>query len=60
MSKNVEAFDDWIRTAFVELNTSLEELYFAQDDRANVEGVGDERLEAVLRHQLHAGVSSAG
>ena len=38
MSKNVEAFDDWIRSTFVELNTALENLYFEQDDRANVDG----------------------
>ena len=48
MSTNVEAFDDWIRTAFVELNTELEELYFAQDDRANVEGVGDDLKQQIL------------
>ena len=40
-SSRVEAFDQWIRTRFVEMNTALEELYFAQDDRAHVEGVGD-------------------
>lgn len=42
MSRNAEAFDAWIRSTFVELNTALEELYFAQPDRASVEGVGDE------------------
>lgn len=41
MSRNAEAFDHWIRTSFVEMNTSLENLYFAQADRARVEGVGD-------------------
>jgi hypothetical protein len=48
MSKNVEAFDDWIRTRFVELNTTLEDLYFAQEDRANVEGVGDDLKQQIL------------
>ena len=48
MSRNVEAFDEWIRTAFVELNTELEELYFAQEDRANVEGVGDDLKQRIL------------
>jgi hypothetical protein len=48
MSKNVEAFDAWIRSAFVELNTELENLYFAQDDRANVEGVGDDLKQRIL------------
>ncbi len=47
MSENVAAFDDWIRTTFVELNTALEELYFAQDDRSSVEGIGDD-----LKHQV--------
>ena len=31
MSANVEAFDAWIRSTFVELNTALEDLYFAQE-----------------------------
>ena len=52
MSTHAEAFDRWIRTAFVELNTELEELYFAQADRANVEGVGD-AIKARLRDQGH-------
>lgn len=39
---NTEAFDDWIRSGFVALNTALEDLYFDQDNRANVAGVGDE------------------
>jgi hypothetical protein len=41
MSALAEAFDRWIRTAFVAMNTELEELYFSQSDRAKVEGVGD-------------------
>ncbi len=48
MSRNVEAFDAWIRSTFVELNTALEETYFAQDDRANVDGVGDELKTQIL------------
>jgi hypothetical protein len=48
MSKNVEAFDTWIRSKFVELNTALEDTYFAQDDRANVDGVGDELKTQIL------------
>lgn len=46
-SAAVVAFDRWIRTRFVELNTELEELYFAQDDPSAVEGVGEE-LKAEL------------
>jgi len=48
MSKNVDAFDAWIRSTFVELNTALEELYFAQDDRSNVDGVGDDLKAQIL------------
>lgn len=48
MSTNVEAFDEWIRTTFVELNTALENLYFEQDDRANVDGVGDDLKHSIL------------
>ena len=52
MSIRAEAFDRWIRTSFVEINTALENLYFAQDDRANVEGVGD-ALKSELRDEGH-------
>ena len=53
MSANALAFDRWIRTAFVEMNTELEQLYFAQTDRANVDGVGD-AIKAKLRDEGHA------
>jgi hypothetical protein len=52
MSAQADAFDHWIRTAFVEINTALETAYFAQDDRSNVMGVGDE-LKARLRDEGH-------
>ena len=48
MSRNVEKFDSWIRGRFVDYNTELEELYFAQTDRANVEGVGDDLKKAIF------------
>lgn len=48
MSQNVERFDAWIRARFVALNTELEDLYFAQKDRANVDGVGDDLKKALL------------
>lgn len=48
MSRNVEKFDGWIRSRFVDLNTGLEELYFAQKDRANVDGVGEDLKKAVF------------
>jgi len=41
MSRAADALDRWMRTAFVAMNTELEELYFAREDRADVEGVGD-------------------
>ncbi|WP_299802754.1 monodechloroaminopyrrolnitrin synthase PrnB family protein [uncultured Shewanella sp.] len=41
MTRNTQAFDHWIRTRFVELNSKLESLYAQQADRANVEGVGE-------------------
>ncbi|HPE32509.1 MAG TPA: DUF1864 family protein [Parvularculaceae bacterium] len=49
MSKAAEKFDQWIRTSFVEMNTALEELYFAQEDRANVDGVGNDIKDALAR-----------
>src|SRR5262245_25394886 len=52
MSLKAEAFDRWIRTSFVELNTELENLYFAQTDRAQVIGVGD-HIKAALRDEGH-------
>ena len=42
MTINSRAFDDWIRTRFCDLNSQLEDLYWQQDDKANVHGVGDE------------------
>jgi hypothetical protein len=48
MSANVTAFDGWIRSTFVELNTALEELYWAQEDRASTEGVGDGLKQQLL------------
>src|ERR1700722_10337488 len=47
MTHNSDRFDAWVRGPFVQLNTQLEELYFAQADRAAVEGVG-----APLKRQL--------
>jgi len=41
MSRLTREFDQWIRNDFMHFNTELEELYFAQDDRANVRGIGD-------------------
>ena len=40
MTVNTENFDRWIRGEFVDMNTALEEIYFAQSDRSAVENVG--------------------
>jgi hypothetical protein len=55
MSARAEAFDRWIRGSFVALNTELEELYFRQAERTQVEGVGD-ALKATLRDEGHVHV----
>ncbi|MCG7496219.1 DUF1864 family protein [Vibrio sp. Of7-15] len=45
MTKNTEIFDHWIRTAFVEINSELERLYWAQNDKANVENIGEQEKQ---------------
>lgn len=55
VSANAEAFDRWIRTSFVQINTELEELYFARPDRGDVSGIGD-ALKAQLRDEGHVHV----
>ncbi|MBS0365675.1 MAG: DUF1864 family protein [Proteobacteria bacterium] len=50
MSRKAADFDHWIRTSFVQMNTELEELYFAQEDRARVVGTG-EAIKARLRDE---------
>jgi hypothetical protein len=52
---NAANFERWIRTAFVAMNTELENLYFAREDRADVTGVGD-ALKAQLRDEGHVHV----
>ena len=48
MNKSVEVFDQWIRSSFVEMNTELEHVYFAQQDRAAVESVGNAIKEELV------------
>jgi Domain of unknown function (DUF1864) len=55
MSVRAEAFDHWIRTAFIEMNTELEELYLARDDRTSVAGVGD-AIKYRIRDEGHVHV----
>jgi hypothetical protein len=57
MSAKAEAFDRWMRTSFVELNTELEERYFAQQDRLQIVGCGDV-LKARLRDEGHVHVAA--
>ena len=57
MTANAEAFDRWIRSEFVAMNSALEALYFAQSDRANTEGVGDD-IKAALRDDGHRHISA--
>lgn len=47
MTPNVRKFDDWIRSRFCELNTELENMYFAQEQRANVVGIGASQKNAL-------------
>lgn len=44
----VAAFDAWIRSRFVDLNTDLEDLYAVQHNRSQVAGVGDDIKAALL------------
>jgi hypothetical protein len=56
MTSRAEAFEQWIRTSFVEMNTELEDLYFAQANRAEVIGRGDP-IKAELRDEGRAYVA---
>ncbi|MBE9537723.1 MAG: DUF1864 family protein [Proteobacteria bacterium] len=49
MSLNTDKFDAWIRERFVALNTELENLYFQQDNPEEIDGVGDEIKQTLLR-----------
>ena len=55
MSRRAEAFEHWIRTSFVQMNTELENLYFAKEDRVHVIGCGDP-IKASLRDEGHTHV----
>ncbi|MEH6592786.1 MAG: monodechloroaminopyrrolnitrin synthase PrnB family protein [Halioglobus sp.] len=48
MNSHVGKFNHWIRNDFIQMNTRLETLYAAQDDRANTEGVGDKIKQQLL------------
>ena len=48
MTPNVHNFDQWMRSAFVQMNTELEAFYFAQENKANVAGVGESIKSTLL------------
>src|SRR6204780_3943408 len=55
MSSRARAFEHWIRTSFVQMNTELENLYFARENRTQVIGCGDS-IKAALRDEGHVHV----
>jgi hypothetical protein len=55
MSNLSDGFDQWIRSSFAEINTELENLYFAQEDRADVT-LGGVNLKSRLRDEGHVHV----
>src|ERR1700736_1350356 len=59
LSSRAEAFEHWIRSSFVQMNTELENLYFARRDRTQVEGCGDP-IKARLRDEGHVYVAARG
>jgi len=48
ITSNVATFDHWIRTSFVEMNTELEEVYWAQENRADITAGGDNVKQQLL------------
>jgi hypothetical protein len=54
---SIEAFDSWIRGRFRDLNTELEERYFALQNRVDVESVAPE-LKAALQEEGDAHVEA--
>ncbi|MFT5692676.1 MAG: hypothetical protein ACI92E_002012 [Oceanicoccus sp.] len=57
MTANLVAFENWIRGSFVEMNTTLENLYFEQENPAEVTGIGDylkQSLVAEGKELIHA------
>jgi hypothetical protein len=48
MTSHSIAFDRWIRSGFVQMNTDLEEAYFAQADKSAVESTGSEIKDSLV------------
>jgi len=57
MSTRAEAFESWIRKSFVAMNTELEKLYFALEDRTQIMGRGDP-VKRQLQEEGHAFVAA--
>ena len=49
ITENAAAFDRWIRAEFVDMNTELEGIYWAQDNRADVTVGGDDIKRRLLQ-----------
>jgi hypothetical protein len=45
---NTQVFENWIRGEFKTINTELEGLYFEQEDKGNVAGIGDPLKQRLL------------
>ncbi len=48
MTSHSIAFDRWIRSGFVQMNTDLEQAYFAQADKSAVESTGSEIKDSLV------------
>ena len=48
ITSNVAKFDSWIRSSFVEMNTELEGIYWAQENKADVTAGGDDIKQKML------------
>jgi hypothetical protein len=48
ITSNVAAFDHWVRTRFVELNTELEGIYWEQENKADVRASGEDIKNQLL------------
>jgi hypothetical protein len=49
LTPKTQAFDRWIRSDFVQLNDELEAVYFQQEDKSNVAGMGDDIKQVLER-----------
>ena len=48
ITSNVANFDSWIRTSFVKMNTELEGVYWAQENKVDVASGGAEIKQQLL------------